>query len=551
MSKLRLVVREADRDWSGTVDAADADRAIAALSADPTTLAELQTACSRHAMPREGRACLEGLSPGLCDESTDAGLVVIDLAARLVADSTSEWSELSGEITYHDGDDETETWLPFHLADDWLLTNDCSGWRRLADERRREREARPMLEVRQVVYGRPLLEFIARETFETQSKSGDEEWSDESKVYDAIKQIHANWLMTPRDDLNGECPREVMLAQREHINWDLQDQSMRWTRLDECPPAISPESNAYRHGGFGTHELVKYYDLVRELLAACWGRMAELDSRLLTVGDFLSVEVPRLERDREQWFDAPDPECHGRTPRSIINRERSRIPEAVSGREAMIDEDCPCCQMMAEMPGPVFWHLDGCNMDDEFVFSIYHRTQEEWDAEQQKWAEHSRRFDAECEERKRMGIEGSEYSTPDPESVWACSVSVGDDADVPLGIRLFGIGCRLAELFCDIREDISDAGEKGAQFQIDQLNGDFGNMREILLRAESSIAEAMIQPIIDRFSDSLAALAVSRPHLSEKCASLTESLAAFLNPRPEEPDWNEYDPEIDDFDVPF
>jgi hypothetical protein len=225
------------------------------------------------------------------------------------------------------------------------------------------------------------------------------------------------------------------------------------------------------------------------------------------------------------------------------------MPESISGHEAIVDEDCPCCQMMADMPGPVFWHLDGCNMDDEFAFSIYHRTREEWDKEQQEWAEHNRRFNAQWEERQRMGIEGSEYSKPDPDSVWACSVSVGDQADVPLGIRLFGIGWRLAELHCDIRDDTSGAGD--AQSQIDQLNRDFSNLREILLRAESSIAEAMIQPVIDRFSESLSTLAASRPHLSEKCASLIESLAAFLAPRPEEPDRSDYDFDEDDFEVPF
>ena len=97
-----------------------------------------------------------------------------------------------------------------------------------------------------------------------------------------------------------------------------------------------------------------------------------------TVGDFLTTEIPRLESVREAWLDAPDPECHGRTPRSIIARERARLPESVSGHDAMIDPDCPCCQMMGELSGPTFWHLDGSDMDDEFAFDTQHRTREEW-----------------------------------------------------------------------------------------------------------------------------------------------------------------------------
>jgi len=40
--------------------------------------------------------------------------------------------------------------------------------------------------------------------------------------------------------------------------------------------------------------------------------------------------------------------------------------------------------------GPTFWHLDGCNMDNEFVFSVC-RTREEWEAERLKWETLGRR----------------------------------------------------------------------------------------------------------------------------------------------------------------
>ena len=59
----------------------------------------------------------------------------------------------------------TDKWLSYHLADDWLFISDHDEWRSVADKRRRERAVRPPLEVRQVFYGRPLVEFIARETF--------------------------------------------------------------------------------------------------------------------------------------------------------------------------------------------------------------------------------------------------------------------------------------------------------------------------------------------------------------------------------------------------
>jgi hypothetical protein len=205
--------------------------------------------------------------------------------------------------------------------------------------------------------------------------------------YNTLKDIHAAWLLTPRDDLGGRCPREIAHERRDHIGWDLQDRSEFWSQIGHCPPVLDEQSYAFRYGGFGTHELVTYYELVRELLWSSWERLTELAESpkaalrpgVLAPGDFLAMEVPRLEQVRDEWLDSPDPEFHGRTPRSIVHNERIRRPEAMSGHEAMVDADCPCCQLVADMPGPVFWGLDGCNMDDDFAFDIQHATREQWE----------------------------------------------------------------------------------------------------------------------------------------------------------------------------
>ncbi|MBW3540621.1 MAG: hypothetical protein KY476_10135, partial [Planctomycetes bacterium] len=292
------------------------------------------------------------------------------------------------------------------------------------------------------------------------------------------------------------------------------------------------------------------YNLVRELLWSCWERLEELaespETRhrpdALTVGDFLTMEVPRLELVREEWLDRPDPECHGRTPRSIIARERARIPEAVTGREAMVDPDCPCCQMMADMPGPYFWHLDGSEMDDDFAFDIYHRTREGWEEERRSWEEHSRAFNEEWAERERLGVTNA---TPGDGSVWSRSYCVGETADVPLGLRVFGIGCRLAELIVGLRAGADRAATPpAAGHRIDQLNRDFGNLREVLQTADSSLAQALIGPVLDRFTETLDAVATARPELAPQCQSLTDEVYKLLDPPPPEPDWDLDDPRI-------
>jgi hypothetical protein len=89
MSEVRLVIREAGRDRSGTIHASCADRAVAALGADPVTMEELELATERFARPIPKGRFFANLSPGLCAEPHDAGLVVIGLVARLVVvDST-------------------------------------------------------------------------------------------------------------------------------------------------------------------------------------------------------------------------------------------------------------------------------------------------------------------------------------------------------------------------------------------------------------------------------------------------------------------------------
>jgi hypothetical protein len=565
MSEVRLVVREAGRDWSGTIHGSCADRAIAALSADPVTLDELEVATARFAKAIPDNRFFTNLSPGLRDDPYDAGLVVIDLVARLVVtDSTYSSPGADGSVEYHDGRCCTETSLRYHLADDWHFLHDASQWRHEAEERRRARATMPILDARAVFYGRPMLEFTARETFAAFARRDEiaaaarvqcgEQEQCARPFYDTLSQIHAAWLMTPRDELGGASPRAFAFEQHGHLVWDLQHRCQQWSELGECPPGLAESSHAFRHGGFGTHELVMYYELVRAVLWSCWGQLEELaespkagerpDS--LMVGDFLTAEVPRLESFREAWLDEPDPECHGRTPRSIIARERARLPEGMSGHDAVVDADCPCCQMLADLPGPVFWHLDGCEMDDGFAFDITHRTREEWDEEQRSWAEYSKKCDAKWAERKRLGVTNFSPEGDSADAVWSRSLSVGDTAGVPLGVRVFGLGSHLAELIVGLRAGADrELTPPEAQAHIDRLNRDFGNLRELLQASDSSLAEALITPVLDCFAETLAAVATTRSDLAAQCESLTGEVRTLLAPPPAERTWGS------DEDVPF
>jgi hypothetical protein len=606
MSEVRLIVRDARRQINGTCHGATADRVVAALSTEPETIEEVEAGMARFAAP-EARPIFRCFGGSIDEEPYDAGLVVIDLTARLIAvESTYSSPGKHGYVDYHDGKCATDITVRYHLPDDWLVIH-SADWRATAEARRRERAGNPPLDVRAVLYGKPLLEFIAAECLTAFGAAPKEivsppdpadfrgppsgEWAEQcldriskdevkrarirelwpsDEDYEKLREIHARWLMTPREDLRGATVREVLFARQSFIGWDLQDRSEQWSLQGTCPPPLDRNSAAYKLAGIGTHEWVKYYDLVRMLLWSCreaLGAGAGQRDR----EDFLAAEAARLETAREAWFDEPDLECHGITPREIIDHERLRIPEGMSGHDAMIDDDCPMCQMMADMPGPMFWHLDGCNMEDEFVFSS-DATLEEWEERQRDYEEMSRRYEAKQAERERLGIEspGDEYRHP--ESVWQRSFVADDSPGLPLELRLFTIGSLLAEIVVDLKMPVGNAlrgvpqeseqrserhGGRSLQETdpdehrslIDALSRDFGNLREVSRSNDPAFAAALIEPVLYRFCVTLENVAAARPDLAEKCEDLDERLGRFLEVPSEKPP--EFDAPGDFDDIPF
>lgn len=510
MSEILLNVRDASRALYGTIHGSRADYVVAALSADPETIEELQAALARFLPPASRRDFFAGWRSGTRAEPWDAGVCIVDLAARLVVvQSTYSAPGPRGGVEVI-GAEGREVVVPYHVADDWLFTHDLEGWQGLADERRRMRSAAPPLDVRAVLYGK-VCEFIAQACWTTAAESSPATLGG-AAVYQTLSAIHARWLTTPRDDLRGLAPRDVLLARRTHLNWDLQDRAQQWTLLRACPPGLSPETAAYRCGGYGTHEIVLYYELVRFLLGDCWRRRAETAPERLGP---LTAEIARLEVVRDEWLATSNVgDLHGRTPASVIARERARLPEGVTGAEAMIDHDCPLCQMLAEDSNPMFWHLDGSNMDDDFAFS-FHRTRAEWEAERRKWEDFNRRFEAE-QAAKQAGA---------GESVWQRSFGdAGASGDSP-SLLLFGLGAHLAELI----QDLKDADAERAL--IDGLNRAYGNLRE----AAQDPTAALVEPVLERLVETLAGIAEAYPALAAKCADFERQLSGFGRRLVEEP----------------
>jgi hypothetical protein len=420
MSEVKLNLVDAEDILSGTLHGSIVDAAIAALSAEPETIPELSAALARYIKPLHDSSPFQFLrkTREIDEERWDAGLVIIDLASRIVAaDSTYSQPANEGEINYHDGTKSTEISVLYRVPDDWLFVNSVEAYLWSRERRGPQRVAQPPLEAREVLYGAPLLHFIIEELrrVELAAPTNDSDDANEDHVSQTLAGIHARWLMTPREDLRGQSPRDVMLARREFIDFDLHTRCLQWTWLNEGPPCLSMDSFAYRFAGFGTHEWVVYYDLVRHLLwSAISGHIGRVDRAPDTDDQALQGHLEEL---KTIWLNEPQSEYDGRIPSILIENERKRLPIALRPRDMIIDEDCPMCQMFGDETSPLgmgvgFWHLDGSHMEDDFAFSFC-RTREEWEAENHRRDEFNKEFDRKWKERQERIARG-ETLEPDP-----------------------------------------------------------------------------------------------------------------------------------------
>ncbi len=180
--------------------------------------------------------------------------------------------------------------------------------------------------------------------------------------------------------------------------------------------------------------------------------------------------------------------------------------------------------MMAEHMGPVFCHLDGCNMDDDFPFS-FHPTRQQWEEERREWEEFNRRLDA---ERNRQEDDMPRHDEPESSSVWQRSFSNPDEQHEPPSIRLFGIGSHVAELAVDL-----NASPHTASFAR-SLNRHFGNLRAAI--GDSS--PALVEPVVQRFCEELHSVTEARADLADKCADLERQLNELAARLSLDEDWH-------------
>ena len=380
MSSVRFNISDKSQCVSGDLHGCMTEPLIAALTAEPETIPEFESALERYVKSESDWPTLRGFRPYEDLEPYDAGIVAIDLASRTVGfDTTYSIPCAAGRVRVPSefAEEKEDVWIPYRVPDDWTFVESMALYRGTRIAEREDRLRRAPFDARPVLFGRPLITYIALAVSELA----------EPIAEDVIADIHADWLMSRRNDLRDRSPREVFLEKQSFIDFDLQSRSLQWSITKVCPRPLPTSSFAYLNAGFGTHEWVLHYDLFRYLMTDAaerrrTGSQVEIES-----------EICRLSSLRDEWLRTPDPESLGRTPLEIIELERQRINITMSAAETMIDENCPCCVALAQdFDTPMFWFLDGCNMDDRFEFSSF-KTVEEWDAEQREREKFNREFE--------------------------------------------------------------------------------------------------------------------------------------------------------------
>jgi hypothetical protein len=507
MTTYRLTVRTAEGVWQGEVDSWSSLVVLAALSAEPESFDELAEAVRRY-QPEHQLFDQPRAMRGIDEAVADGPWCLVDLVGRtVIAGGEFELPDPRG--AYQTDEDEDPQGFPIVWLDtpaDWLFRQSGDDWQTVVAARVSARAAVPRVDARPVLFGPPLLEHLARGVLAAAATGP----VDEERERELTRAVHADWLMTARADLGGRTPREVLLAERNRITFEMEHRAQQWSRQGHAVPALPADSTAYRLGGFGTTEVVLYFNLVRALLAEAWELMKQEPRPTQP------LLVERLAEFRDGWLDSPPEDGgSGLTCAELIESERRRMPVTSDGSH--LDCDCPICQAMAEGEfGPAFMSFDGhrLELEDEFAFSLA-ETREEWERKQEDYRKFAEEMDRKFSERAAAGGDDAD---PLAGSVWGTSF-VDWDAVAGPGASprqaLLALGFPLAELVSNLQD------HPGGTDLMMSLNQAYAGLR-------ASQDEVVTAAAAQEFRELLESAGRKFPDLTARCADLQSRVDEVL-----------------------
>lgn len=335
----------------------------------------------------------------------------------------------------------------------------------------------------------------------------------ESERYPFTMAVHRDWLMTPREDLEGRMPRELLHGAIDWIDRVTWGQRLRFE--DGRPMVAAPDDwDRFATASMGRQEMCIYFDLCRELINAgwCW---CEGDNGIHSEHSnesAVSWLIAFLKDVKEDWLNSSFE--GGSTPGFIIECDRRRVPrgagvaiqgiQGVESEQHIADCDCPICEMMADgMFGVGFTSIDGhhLELDDEFAFSM-HETREAWEAQQREYEEFSAEMDRKQAEREQT-------ATSDPfGTAWS---GLHHDGTIP-GDR--GGYLKIAFMIGELVSDLQHL--EAEQEEIKTLNEAFANYR----RSEGSSSSGehlkeILQIISERYPELISKAADMQSRIDE------------------------------------
>ncbi len=391
--------------------------------------------------------------------------------------------------------------LPIHLPPWWELHEQVDASR--IDQPRRSEIEIPYTN-RPLLFGTPMIDDLAARIWAVVGQHripidhGNERELDNA-WYALTVEVHRDWLMTPRADLEGRPPRDLLHGAHGWSDSIVWGQRQRFE--DGAPMIAAPaEVVGYDDAPMGREEMIIYFDLCRELIDAGWQWCRQQDD-VYELADKLGSEPPSQLRQwlttaRDHWLQAPFE--GGSPPSFIIECSRRRVPRGAEvpiigmdrceSEQHMPDCDCPICDMLQSgLFGVGFTSLDGhhLEMDDEFAFST-HQFHDDWAREQSEFREMNAAFERDIEAHQAK-IAAGEIEEDEFASAWMAPISDDPLPGDPQGhMRL---AFRLAEIVGDLQT------ASAPQELIRNLNEAFRQYRESEAAEHQAAAQTLGQQL--------------------------------------------------------
>lgn len=485
-------------------------------------------------------------TPAVCDDVNDVPLEIVELAdaiealrgapAWIVIDLKSKRLLYSGDVIQLAPDSIMNTNPDEESDDDWLLAMHLPPWWELhADSyvgaifQPRESQIKKRVVNRDVLYGEVMLRDLATRLVEADDQ---QDWMSytarefEAKQDQLTIQIHKDWLMTPREELQGRIPRELLHGSIDWLDKVIEGQRRRFDRgvpFTGLPKDWDPTDT----GPLGRSEMCMYFSLCRTLITTGWAVLNEKreDRASLQRDERIALLVSDLRDIQNEWMESNFEDDVA--PSVVIEYERRRVPR---GQGVVVDGfdkpgadhdsncDCPICEMMNEGSfGVSFVSYDGyyLEVENEFAFSRY-ETREEWESEQMIYEDYNGRQNSDDEDEWFSDDESDDAEhqldedfDEDLKPVWT---GIQSRDEMPGG-KLPGDSSGhllMAFMLSELTGNLQD--ENASQSEIDSLNEEFRAMRKVTGDEK--------RPVAGAFKNKLEALTKKYPALTPKIADL-------------------------------